>query len=40
MKYQFKLSTDSIKIKNSGLVDLDKSVKDDSEKTNFYLLLC
>ena len=37
MKYQFKLSKDSIKIKNSGLVDLDKSVKDDSEKTNFLL---
>ena len=37
MKYQFKLSKNSIKIKNSGLVDLDKSVKENSQKNNFLL---
>ena len=37
MQYRFKLSKNSIKIKNSGLIDLDKSVKENLQKNNYLL---
>ena len=37
MQYRFKLSKNSIKIKNSGLIDLDKPVKENSQKNNYLL---
>ena len=37
MKYRFKLSKDSIQVKNTGLVNLESEAKVDSKKTNFLL---